>query len=54
MVYRYSWIAGAASIGFAVWRLSEVLLPTRSGAKWRLMVLAAGMIGMIVTWAAVG
>lgn len=53
MVYRYGWIAGAASIGFAVWRLSEVLQPTRSGAKWQLMVLAAVMIGIIVTWAAV-
>ncbi|MCH8900442.1 MAG: transglutaminase domain-containing protein [Acidobacteria bacterium] len=53
MVYRYSWIAGAASIGFAVWRLSEVLQPTRSGAKWQLMVLASVMIGIIVTWAAV-
>ncbi len=53
MVYRYSWIAGAASIGFAVWRLSEVLQPTLSGAKWQLMVLASVMIGIIVTWAAV-
>lgn len=52
MVYRYGWIAGAASLGFAGWRLSEVLLPTRSGAKWQLMVLAAVMVGIIVTWAA--
>jgi len=53
MVYRYSWIAGLASIGFAFWQLSRLLLPTGSGAKWQFVVLAGLAIGIIVTWTTV-
>jgi transglutaminase-like putative cysteine protease len=52
MVYRYSWVAGAGAIVFAMWRLSELLRPTPSGAKWQFVVLAAFSIGLIVTWTA--
>ncbi len=53
MVYRYSWIAGLASIGFAFWELTRLLLPTGSGAKWQLVVLSGLAIGLIVTWTAI-
>jgi len=53
VVYRYSWIAGLASIGFAFWELTRLLLPTGSGAKWQLVVLSGLAIGLIVTWTAI-
>ena len=53
MVYRYSWIAGFASIGFAFWELTRLLLPTDSGAKWQLVVMSGLAIGLIVTWTAI-
>jgi hypothetical protein len=53
VVYRYAWIAGLASIGFAFWELTQLLLPTRSGAKWQLVVLSGLAIGLIVTWTAI-
>jgi len=53
MVYRYSWIAGLASIGFAFWQLDGLLLPTGSGARWQLVVLSGFIIGLVITWTAV-
>ena len=53
MVYRYSWIAGLASIGFAFWQLGRLLLPTTSGARWQLVVLSGLIIGLVITWTAV-
>ncbi len=53
MVYRYSWIAGLASIGFAFWQLTRLLLPTESGAKWQFVVLSGLAVGLIATWTAV-
>jgi len=53
VVYRYSWIAGLASIGFAYWQLGRLLLATGSGAKWQLVVLSGLAIGIILTWTAV-
>jgi transglutaminase-like putative cysteine protease len=53
VVYRYSWIAGLASIGFAFWQLTRLLLPTGSGAKWQLVVMSGLAIGLIVTWTAI-
>ncbi len=53
VVYRYSWLAGLASIGFAFWELTRLLLPTESGAKWQLVVLSGFAIGLIVTWTAI-
>ena len=53
MVYSYSWIAGIAAIGFALWRLSGLLEPTQSGIRWQVVVLAALVLGGVVTWTAV-
>jgi hypothetical protein len=53
VVYRYAWIAGLASIGFAFWELTRLLLPTRTGAKWQLVVMSGLAIGLIVTWTAI-
>jgi transglutaminase-like putative cysteine protease len=53
MVYRYSWIAGLASIGFAFWQLGWLLLPTGSGARWQFVVLSGFIIGLVITWTAV-
>ncbi len=53
MVYRYSWITGLASIGFAFWQLTRLLRPTDSGAKWQLVVMSGLAIGLIVTWTAI-
>ena len=53
MVYRYGWLAGAASIAFALWRLGRLLEPSQSGARWQLVVLAALLVGLLVTMAAV-
>lgn len=53
MVYRYSWVAGLASIAFAFWQLGGLLLPTGRGAKWQLVVLSGLAIGLIVTWTAI-
>lgn len=53
MVYRYSWIAGLASIGFAFWQLSRLLLPSSTGARWQFVVLSGLAIGLMITWTAV-
>ena len=53
MVYRYSWVAGFAGVGFVVWELSRLLLPTVSGVAWQLVVLSGFLIGLIITWTAV-
>jgi transglutaminase-like putative cysteine protease len=53
VVYRYSWIAGLASIGYAFWQLTGLLFPTESGAKWQLVVLSGLAIGLILTWTAI-
>ena len=53
MVYRHSWIVGFASIGFAFWHLTRLLLPTLSGAKWQLVVLSGLILGILITWTAI-
>lgn len=53
MVYRYGWVAGAASVAFALWRLGSLLGPSTSGPRWQLVVLAALIIGIVITLAAV-
>ena len=53
MVYRYSWVAGLAAIGFALWRLARLLEPTQSGVRWQVIVVAALVVGGVVTWTAV-
>jgi len=53
VVYRCSWIAGLASIGFAFWQLGRLLLATGSGARWQLVVITGLAIGLIVTWTSI-
>jgi len=53
VVYRYSWVAGFAGVGFVVWELNRLLLPTASGIAWQLVVLSGFLIGLIITWTAV-
>ncbi len=53
VVYRYSWIAGLASAGFAFWQLGSLLLPSSSGVSWQLVVLSGFIIGLVITWTAV-
>jgi transglutaminase-like putative cysteine protease len=53
MVYRYSWLAGFASIAYAFYELSRVLRPTGTGPKWQLVVLAGLALGAVITWTAV-
>ena len=52
MVYRYSWIAGLAAIGFAFWELGRLLLPSGSGAQWQVIVSSGLLIGLVITWTA--
>jgi transglutaminase-like putative cysteine protease len=53
MVYRYSWLAGGASIAFAYLGLNRLLRPTVEGPQWQLVVLAGLALGALITWAAV-
>ena len=53
MVYRYSWIAGIAATTFALWRLGRLLEPTQLGIRWQIVILAALVVGGVVTWTAV-
>lgn len=52
MVYRYSWLAGAAALLFAFTGLSGLLRPTSSGTKWQYIVIAALILGATITWTA--
>lgn len=52
MVYRYSWLAGAAALLFAFTGLSGLLRPTSSGTKWQYIVVAALVLGATITWTA--
>lgn len=50
MVYRFSWIAGIAAIGLAVWELSFLLRPSVTGTPWQLAILIATALGAVITW----
>ena len=52
MVYRLSWLAGAASLIFALSGLSGLLRPTNDGTKWQFIVVAALVLGATITWTA--
>jgi transglutaminase-like putative cysteine protease len=51
MVYRYSWIVGLVALGFSFTQLNNLLRPTSEGVPWQFVVLAAGVLGIIITWA---
>ena len=53
MVYRYSWIAGFATIAFAFWELTQLLRDSIATTPWQLIVLSGFALGAIITWAAV-
>jgi len=52
MVYRYSWLAGIASLLFAFAGLNQLLRPTVTGPPWQPVVLAGLVLGIAITWAA--
>ncbi len=52
MVYRFSWLAGAAAVLFALSGLSGLLRPTTEGTKWQYLVIAALILGATITWTA--
>ncbi|MFW2382724.1 MAG: transglutaminaseTgpA domain-containing protein [Acidimicrobiales bacterium] len=52
MVYRLSWLAGAASLIFALSGLTGLLRPTTTGTKWQFIVIAALILGATITWTA--
>jgi hypothetical protein len=52
MVYRYSRIAGAAGLGFAVFELGRLLRPSVEGAPWQFVVIAGIVLGAVLTWTA--
>ncbi|MEA2000942.1 MAG: DUF3488 and transglutaminase-like domain-containing protein [Actinomycetota bacterium] len=52
MVYRFSWLAGFASLLFAFTGLSGLLRPTGDGTRWQFIVIAALVLGATITWTA--
>jgi len=52
MVYRFSWLAGATAILFALFGLNQLLRPTPDGTRWQLIVFAALVLGATITWTA--
>ncbi|MDJ0664493.1 MAG: transglutaminaseTgpA domain-containing protein [Acidimicrobiia bacterium] len=52
MVYRFSWLAGATAILFALFGLNGLLRPTTDGTKWQFIVFAALILGATITWTA--
>ena len=52
MVYRFSWLAGAAAILFALSGLNGLLRPTTDGTRWQFIVVAALILGATITWTA--
>ncbi|MDJ0497221.1 MAG: transglutaminaseTgpA domain-containing protein [Acidimicrobiia bacterium] len=52
MVYRFSWLAGAAALVFAFTGLNGLLRPTSSGTRWQYIVIAALVLGATITWTA--
>jgi len=53
MVYRYSWIAGSAALLYVLYQLNGLLRPTVEGPPWQLVIVAALVLGVIITWTAV-
>ena len=52
MVYRNSWLAGLAGLVFAFVKLNALILPTANGVAWQYIVVAALVLGIVVTWTA--
>ncbi|NND02285.1 MAG: hypothetical protein HKN91_05810, partial [Acidimicrobiia bacterium] len=52
MVFRYSWVAGAAALLFVLYQLNGLLRPTVEGPPWQLIIVAALVLGVAITWTA--
>lgn len=50
MVYRLTWFAAAAGILLAIFRMERLLRPTSQGPPWQLVLIAALMLGGMITW----
>lgn len=53
MVYRLSWLAGIAGIGFALARAERLLRASPEGLPWEVILVAATIIGGTITWAGI-
>ena len=51
VVYRISWVAGLAGIGFALARVERLLRESVSGIPWEVVLIGAVGLGAGVTWA---
>ena len=52
MVYRNSWLAGFAALTFAFVQVNGLIQPTVGAVPWQYIVLAALVLGVIITWTA--
>lgn len=52
MVYRLSWLAAIAAIALALTRLQLLLQPSEVGLPWPSVMIAAVVLGGVLTWAA--
>lgn len=52
MVFRHSWVAGAAALLFVLYQLNGLLRPSTGGPPWQLIVVAALVLGVAITWTA--
>lgn len=50
MVYRYTAIAAAVVVGFALIQLTDLLQPTTQGPPWQLVVIGGLALGIAITW----
>lgn len=51
---RWSWVAGTTAIGLALLRLGRLVRPSSEGAPWQVAVLAAAILGILITWIVTG
>ncbi|MFQ5966794.1 MAG: transglutaminaseTgpA domain-containing protein [Acidimicrobiia bacterium] len=52
MGYRFAFLAGAAAIGLALLRLDRLVADAETGLPWTFALLAAAMLGALITWIA--
>lgn len=52
MAFRYSWLAGTVALLFVLYQLNGLLKSTVDGTPWQLVVIAALVLGVAITWTA--
>ena len=52
MVYRLTWIGIAAGLLVALLRMDSLLRPATRGPAWQLVLVAALLLGCVITWVA--